>query len=76
MYTSKQPIFLLFLDARSAFDTVVIKYLIRNLFFTGTTGDDLIYINNRLMNRKTYCEWDKVIVGPISDEQGLEQGGD
>ena len=32
-------------------------------------------MENRLLNRKTYCEWDKVLVGPILDEKGLEQGG-
>ena len=42
----KQPLFLLFLDARSAFDTVVVEFLVRNLFFTGMKGHSLLYVNN------------------------------
>ena len=71
----KLPLFLLFLDARSAFDTVVTELLVRNLYLAGVDGDALIYINDRLSNRKTYCDWDKTIMGPILDEHGTEQGG-
>ena len=38
-------------------------------------GNSLIYMNNRLCNRLTYCEWDKELMGPIADKGGLEQGG-
>ena len=69
------PVFLLFLDARSAFDTVVISFLIRNLYFTGMVGNSLNHINNRITNRLTYCDWDRQIMGPIYDKQGLEHGG-
>ena len=75
LYTSKKPIFQLYLDARSAFDNVIIQYFIRNLYFSGTDDSSLLYINNRMTNRKTYCEWNKVVVGPINDEKGFEQGG-
>ena len=71
----KKPTFLLFLDAKSAFDAVYIPYLIRNLFFTGMEGQSVLYMDNRLKNRKTFCEFDKILVGPIHDERGLEQGG-
>ena len=37
-------------------------------------GNSLNYINNRLSYRLTYCDWDKEIVGPITDQHGLEQG--
>ena len=67
--------YLLFLDAKSAFDTVVTQFLIRNLYLTGMNGTSLIYFDNRLKNRTTFCEWDKVLMGPIDDEHGLEQGG-
>ena len=70
----KLPLFLLFLDARSAFDTVVIELLVRNLYHAGVDGNALTYINDRLTNRKTYCDWDKIITGPIFDEHGVEQG--
>ena len=75
LFFMKKPLFLLLLDARSAFDTVVIKFLIRNLFFTGMTGNSLMYMNNRLTNRLTYCSWEREMMGPIHDEHGLEQGG-
>ena len=66
---------MLFLDARSAFDTVVIEFLIRNLYIAGMSGNSLLYINNRLSNRVTFCNWGGEIMGPIYDEHGLEQGG-
>ena len=74
-FITKQPIFLLFLDAESAFDSVVIPYLVRNLYASGMEGHSVLFMENRLANRATFCEFDKVIAGPIYDEQGLEQGG-
>ena len=71
----KEPIFLLFLDARSAFDAVVLQYLIRNMFFAGMDGQALMYANHRLMHRQTFLDWNKTIMGPIHDQQGVEQGG-
>ena len=38
-------------------------------------GNSLSYIIERLTNRRTYLEWNRAIMGPISDELGLEQGG-
>ena len=70
-----QPLFILYLDAKSAFDNVLRQLLIRNLYFAGTEGEELLAINNRLAGRKTFAEWDKQIMGPIHDELGVEQGG-
>ena len=70
-----QPAFVLYLDARAAFDNVLIPLLIRNLYICGTVGEGLSYINNRLVSRKTYPEWNKTLMGPINDEVGVEQGG-
>ena len=75
LFKSKKPIYVLYLDAQSAFDVVLHELLIRNLHFCGTTGQSLLYINNRLENRQTYVEWDGSLMGPINDECGLEQGG-
>ena len=75
LHTAKKPLFALFLDAKSAFDSVLRKILINKLYFCGTTDQSLILINNRLKSRTTYVEWDKEMMGPISDEQGVEQGG-
>ena len=66
---------MLFLDARSAFDTVVIEFLVRNLYIAGMGGNSLLYIKNRLSNRITFCNWDGKVMGPIYDQHGLEQGG-
>ena len=75
LYTKKKPLYVLYLDAESAFDVVLKELLIRNLFHCKTDGHFLIYLNNRLDNRETFIEWDGHIMGPISDEKGLEQGG-
>ena len=73
--SENKPIFLLFLDAKSAFDSVFIPYLIRRLYMSGMAKQALLYLDNRLSSRVTVCEWDKAFVGPIVDEHGLEQGG-
>ena len=75
LYTLKEPIFILFLDAQSAFDVVLKELLVRNLFHCGTSGHGLLYLDNRLQNRRTYIDWEGQIMGPINDECGLEQGG-
>ena len=75
MHIKKKPVFALFLDAKSAFDRVLKKVLIRRLFLAGTDGHDLLYLDQRLGNRQTYCEFDKRLMGPINDTRGLEQGG-
>ena len=41
----------------------------------GLKGKTLQLINNRLVGRTTFLEWDGVLMGPIEDELGLEQGG-
>ena len=75
LFNIKQPIFILYLDARSAFDVVLRELLIKNLYHCGTDLQSLLIINNRLSNRSTCLEWDKQLVGPIMDECGVEQGG-
>ena len=74
-FVLKQPIFILFIDARSAFDNVVTPYLVRQLYMSGMEGNSLLYLDNRLTNRLSFLEFNKDIVGPIHDECGLEQGG-
>ena len=75
IHTNNKPLFALFLDARSAFDRTVREMLVRKLFLHGTTGNRLLFFDNRLKSRKTFCEWDKRILGPIQDLHGVEQGG-
>ena len=75
LYSAKKPIYILYLDAKSAFDSVIRQLLIRKMFLAGTSDQALIYINHRLENRATYLDWDRQIMGPILDEKGVEQGG-
>ena len=75
LYNSCQPIFALYLDAKSAFDVVIRQLLIKNLYFCGTSLASVAYIDNRLKYRNTYIDWEKTILGPVFDEKGLEQGG-
>ena len=71
----KQPLFVLYLDASSAFDVVQKELLINNLFSLHKDDHLILHIANRLSNRETILDWNGVLMGPISDEQGLEQGG-
>ena len=75
LFTLKKPIFILYLDAQSAFDVILRELLIRNLYNCNTLGHSLLYINQRLGNRRTYIDWEGNVMGPIADEQGVEQGG-
>ena len=67
LHRAKQPVFVLLLDAKSAFDKVVHECAVRNAYLAGTTDQGLIYLDSRLRNRKTYIEWNKVLMGPIDD---------
>ena len=72
---SKQPVYVLLLDAQSAFDRILRELCIRAAFLAGSHGQGLIFLDNRLKNRKTFVEWAKVLLGPILDKLGVEQGG-
>ena len=74
-FKSKKPVFLLLLDAKSAFDAVIVPYLVRNLYMSGMEGHSVLYMENRLANRITFLDFDKILVGPVYDQKGLEQGG-
>ena len=72
---SGKPIFVLYLDAKSAFDLVIRQFLVNKLYHYGIKDQGLLVIDQRLKNRKTICEWNGLFMGPIHDEWGLEQGG-
>ena len=61
---NNKPLYALFVDARSAFDRALREILTRNLFLLGTTGNRLLYFDNRLKHRKTYIEWDQGLDDP------------
>ena len=75
LYAMKQPVYALYLDAKSAFDVVLRELLVKNLYNIGTCGHSLLYLDTRLKQRQTYIDWEGKLMGPIIDEQGLEQGG-
>ena len=75
LYSAKKPLFVLMLDAKSAFDKILKEFIIRNAFLAGSHGQGLLYLADRLSNRKTFVEWDKCLMGPILDLLGVEQGG-
>ena len=71
----KEPVYLLLLDAKSAFDRCLRQILVCELFKAGVEGDALKFINNRLSNRLTVYEWNSELLGPSEDITGFEQGG-
>ena len=75
LFSAKKPVFLLLLDAKSAFDMMPKENIIVNAFKAGTCDQGLIYLDNRLGNRLTFCEWNKALMGPILNKRGAEQGG-
>ena len=75
LYTLKQPLFVLYLDARSAFDLVQREILIHSLYHAQDQDQSILYIDKRLQCRQTMLDWNGCLMGPISDEQGVEQGG-
>ena len=74
VHTSKKPIFVLFLDAKFAFDVVVRQNVIVDAYKAGTRDQGLLYLNNRMENRRTFPQWETSLLGPINDKRGLEQG--
>ena len=57
LYVLKKPYFILLLDAKSVFDLIPKESVIVNAFKAGTQDQGLLYLNNRLGNRQTFCEW-------------------
>ena len=70
-----QPVYLLVLDAQSAFDRCLREILCIELFKSGMSGSALMLVNNRLENRSTVYQWDSEMLGPSKDLTGFEQGG-
>ena len=75
LHIFRQPIFILYLDAQSAFVVVLKAPLLRNLYHScNTNGKAQMYNNNKLSDRKIFTDWEGELMGPIHDERGLEQG--
>ena len=75
LHISDLPVYLLVLDAESAYDRCLRQILCTELFMTGVTGSALLLLNNRLENRSTVYQWEGQMLGPAVDATGFEQGG-
>ena len=70
VFSAKKPLFVIMLDAKSAFDKILVEFIIKNAFLAGSRGQGLLYLADRLSHRKTFVEWDKCLMGPIVDKLG------
>ena len=72
---SNKPVYLLILDAQSAYDRCLRQILCTELFMTGIKGAALLLLDNRLKSRATVYQWEEQMLGPATDSTGFEQGG-
>ena len=75
LFTSHQPVYLLALDAQSAFDRCLRQVLTSELYKAGMPGAAILLIDTRLASRRTVYEWEGTKMGPAIDITGFEQGG-
>ena len=75
LHVANKPIFLLALDAQSAFDRCLRQILCCELFKAGVNGSAIQIIDKRLASRSTVYEWSGELMGPSQDDTGFEQGG-
>ena len=65
LHVSKKPVYLLALDAESAFDRALRQILCSELYRASLPGAAISFIVKQLANR----------MGPAKDDTGFEQGG-
>lgn len=75
LYVKNQPVYLLSLDAQSAFDRCLRQVLVNELYRAGVAGAAITIIDKRLENRATVYDWNGTLMGPGIDITGFEQGG-
>ena len=70
-------LWVLLLDKRAAFDSVLKEHVITSAYSaSGHRGDQsLLYMANRLTSRRTFLQYSSSLIGPIDDQVGVEQGG-
>ena len=71
LFKGKEPVFALFLDAKSAFDVVIRQNAIVAAFQAGTRDQGLLYLDARMANRRTFPQWGTTLMGPICDKLGV-----
>ena len=72
---TREPLYVLALDAQSAFDRCLREVLVAELYKASIPPAAIFLINKRLANRHTVYEWDGEVMGPAKDQTGFEQGG-
>ena len=72
---TNKPVFMLALDAQSAYDRCLRQILCSEMYRAKVPGAAVSFVNNRLSHRKTVYEWDGTMMGPAEDDTGYEQGG-
>ena len=75
LYVKNKPVYLLALDAQSAFDRCLRQILVCELYKAKVDGSAIAFIDKRLANRETVYEWNGEMMGPAKDDTGFEQGG-
>ena len=75
LHVSKQPVYLLALDAQSAFDWCLRQVLVSELYKAHMPPAAVLLIDQRLANRCTVYEWEGDVMGPAQDTTGFEQVG-
>ena len=75
VYVNNKPVFLLALDAQSAFDRCLRQILCSEMYKSGVSASAILFIDTRLGSRRTVYEWDGQKMGPSEDITGFEQGG-
>ena len=72
---SQSPAYIAFLDARSAFDVVSHRSLMRKLFNIGIEGNMWTLINSLHQDAKSAVKWQGEISEQFRVDQGVRQGG-
>ena len=75
LHVSRQPVYLLALDAQSAFDRCLRQVLTSELHKASVPPAAILFIDRRLASRTTVYEWEGQMLGPARDITGFEQGG-
>ena len=70
-------LWVLLLDKQSAFDSVLKEHILSEAYSAADNHADqsLVYMANRLTNRRTFLQFSTTLMGPIHDRRGVEQGG-
>ena len=71
----KLPLYVGYLDAKAAFDTVWIGSLMRKLHFDGITSDDWLLISSLHQDATTRVKWCDILTDTFPVNQGVRQGG-